>query len=233
MKPIEIFRPGTHIAMSGDVLSFSAADLAGAAAAYDPAAHEAPLVVGHPASNAPAYGWVGGLAMHEGGLVATPRQVDPAFAELVEAGRYKKVSASFYRPGAAQNPKPEGWYLRHVGFLGAQPPAVKGLKEIEFAGSEADTVTVEFGEGTEWYLGRLVRGLRDWMIGKFGQDEADKALPGYLLDVAQEKAAQDNPGFFEQEEKLPDTPNAADLADREAALKKAVAEFAERTAKVR
>lgn len=33
--------------MSGDVLEFSAADLATTAAAYDPARHEAPIVVGH------------------------------------------------------------------------------------------------------------------------------------------------------------------------------------------
>ncbi|OYW21050.1 MAG: hypothetical protein B7Z43_11640, partial [Sphingomonas sp. 12-62-6] len=44
------------------------ADLAATAAAYDPAKFEAPIVVGHPALDAPAYGWVRGLAFAEGTL---------------------------------------------------------------------------------------------------------------------------------------------------------------------
>ncbi|WP_217994839.1 hypothetical protein [Methylogaea oryzae] len=68
------------------------------ARAYDPATHEAPIVVGHPAMDAPAYGWVSAVAYADGALSATPDQVDPAFAELVAAGRYKKISASFYAP---------------------------------------------------------------------------------------------------------------------------------------
>lgn len=225
--------------MSGETLSFSEADLAGAAAAYDPAAHEAPLVVGHPAQNAPAYGWVGAVAVRDGALVATPRQVEPAFAEMVQAGRFKKVSASFYRPGAAQNPKPEGWYLRHVGFLGAAAPAVKGLKEIEFADAAADTVTVEFGEVDAWLVVRGLRSLRDWLIGKFGQDEADRALPGYVVDSARDQAAQPedaaspNPGFTEKEDNKVTVEAAAALAAREAAIKAKEVEFAERETKVR
>ncbi len=54
--------------------------------------------------------------MNDGALSATPRQVDPAFAEMVEAGRFKKISASFYAPSASGNPVPGTYYLRHVGF---------------------------------------------------------------------------------------------------------------------
>ncbi|MDU4994931.1 MAG: hypothetical protein E6263_24870, partial [Klebsiella quasipneumoniae] len=33
----------------------------------------------------------------------------------------------------ARNPAGTGaWYLRHIGFLGAQPPAVKGLEQVAF-----------------------------------------------------------------------------------------------------
>ena len=68
-KPIQIFKPGTHTAMSGAVLAFSESDLAACAAAYDPAKHEAPLVVGHPKHDAPAYGWVKQLAFADGALI--------------------------------------------------------------------------------------------------------------------------------------------------------------------
>ncbi len=91
-------------------------------ASYNPEHHEAPVVVGHPKSNGPAYGWVEKLKRVGGVLMAKLKQVEPAFAEIVEAGRYKKRSASFYADGS----------LRHVGFLGAQPPAVKGLKDFAF-----------------------------------------------------------------------------------------------------
>ncbi|WP_275100141.1 hypothetical protein [Sedimenticola hydrogenitrophicus] len=75
-KPISIFRPGRHTAMSGAVLNFSEGDLAASANAYDPALHEAPLVVGHPTHDAPAYGWVSKLQYREGELEAEPHQVD-------------------------------------------------------------------------------------------------------------------------------------------------------------
>lgn len=142
---IEVFKPGTHTSNAGDAVSFSAAEVQAIASAYDPAAHDAPVVVGHPKDNAPAYGWVKGLRFDGQVLKADLGKLDPAFAELVRAGRYRRVSASFYSPASPQNPKPGGYYLRHVGFLGAQPPAIKGLKAVEFSG-EADTLTVEFGE---------------------------------------------------------------------------------------
>lgn len=141
MEPIEIFRAGTHTASDGRTLSFSAAMVAGCARAYDPGVQEAPLVVGHPKENAPAYGWVAGLEFRDGVLLARPNQVDPDFAEMVKAGRFKKVSSAFYMPDAPNNPAPGALYLRHVGFLGAVPPAVKGLKSASFAAGHDGIVT--------------------------------------------------------------------------------------------
>lgn len=135
--------------MSGAELAFSEADLAATARAYDPALAEAPIVVGHPATDAPAYGWVKSLAFADGGLEAEPDQVDPAFAEMVSAGRFKKISASFHPPGSKSNPVPGVYYLRHVGFLGAAAPAVKGLRNPAFAeDDDAVSIEVDFSEST-------------------------------------------------------------------------------------
>ena len=124
---IEIFSAGRHIDDSGAVHNFSQADVAGMAGAYDPELREAPLTVGHPAHNLPAYGWVKGLALNDAGRLAMDtRAVEPAFAEMVQAQRFPKRSASFYPPSHPNNPKPGNWYLRHVAFLGAQPPAIAG-----------------------------------------------------------------------------------------------------------
>ncbi|HEY0953986.1 MAG TPA: hypothetical protein VGE36_04465 [Roseateles sp.] len=139
-RGVEIFRAGTRRADNGQEYTITTADLHASAAAYDPALSEAPLVVGHPASNKPAYGWAAGLEVVGDVLrIADHKQVEPAFAEMVNAGRFKKRSASFYHPQDPSNPKPGVWYLRHAGFLGAQPPAVKGLKDIEFS-EAADAV---------------------------------------------------------------------------------------------
>src|SRR4051812_33078434 len=105
MKQLEIFRAGKHIASNGASFTFTEADLKATAAAYDPAKHEAPMVVGHPKGDGPAYGWTKALSFSET-LLAIPDQVDPAFAEMVAAGRFKKISASFYAPDAPQNPVP-------------------------------------------------------------------------------------------------------------------------------
>lgn len=192
---IHIFRPGRHTSMQGATIDFGEGDLIATAKAYDPTRHEAPLVIGHPRADAPAWGWVGGLTADEGGLFATPRQLDPAFAEMVRAGRFKKVSASFYTPDSPHNPVPGVYYLRHVGFLGAQPPAVKGLAPVPVNFAEGDTdegcVSFDFAEspGLLRWLADLFRGLREYVVEKDGAETADRAIPSYAVSGLQEMAA--------------------------------------------
>lgn len=248
-KPIHIFKPGRHVAMSGAALSFSETDLAATAAAYDPAKHEAPLVVGHPKHDDPAYGWVKSLAFADG-LDAEPHQVDAAFSEMVERGAFKKISASFYSPDSPSNPVPGVYYLRHVGFLGAQPPAVKGLRAPEFA--DAEEGVIEFADWGDMQNASILRSLRDWIIGKFGLDEADKAIPGFAVQSVEQEAnkpesaeAVPAPAFAEPQpegETMSDADKArlaalekqnADLAAENAALKTKNAEFAEAQSKTK
>lgn len=190
MKRFEIFRSGKHTAASGDTLSFNETDLQAAVAAYDPAVHEAPIVVGHPRDNGPAYGWVGSLSYADGVISADPIQVDASFAEMVAAGRFKKRSASFYTPDAPNNPKPGAYYLRHVGFLGAQPPAVKGLKDVSF--SDAEEGVVEFGDSAAVasLVARVMRNLREWIIADKGVETADKIAPDYLIGSLEDQARE-------------------------------------------
>lgn len=189
-KHLHIFKPGRQTAMSGVTLEFSESDLEASARAYDPAKHEAPIVVGHPKHDAPAYGWVKSLAAGADGLNAEPHQVDANFAELVAAGRYKKISASFYLPDAPNNPVPGVYYLRHVGFLGAQPPAVKGLKQAEFA--DAEDGVVEFGDWGMETNASLWRRMREWLLAKFGQETADQVIPDWQIESIREAAREDD-----------------------------------------
>lgn len=221
MKSLQIFKPGRHLANNGDALQFSEGDLEAAAKAYDPAKHEAPIVVGHPKNNDPAYGWVRSLNYSEGALNAEPHQVDAAFAELVAAGRYKKISAAFYTPEAPANPVPGVYYLRHVGFLGAQPPAVKGLRDAHFA--EGEQGVIEFGD---WMAGEnagLWRRLREWIISKFTIEDADQVIPDYLIKSLEDaaRAAETSSAAASYSEPTEEGQRMnAEQAAREAALKK-------------
>ena len=144
MTLIEIFKAGKRPDAHGTVVEITPADLQQAVDAYDVAYHEAPAVIGHPKMDAPAYAWVKGLQLDGDVLKAELDQIHPEFAEMVTDGRFKKVSASFYLANSPDNPKQGSLYLRHVGFLGAMPPAVKGLRNPEF--NEAEQGIVDFCE---------------------------------------------------------------------------------------
>ncbi|MBF0262463.1 MAG: peptidase [Magnetococcales bacterium] len=129
---IPVFKSGRHADMSGTTLVITDADLTRTVAAYDPERWKAPLVIGHPRHDAPAWGWVSALSLENGTLMATLIELDPTVIELVAQGRYRNVSVSFYTPNGPGNPAPGVYYPRHVGLLGAQPPAVKGLPQVAF-----------------------------------------------------------------------------------------------------
>lgn len=131
----EIFKTGTHTSDKGITKSYSLDDLNFIAQSYNPAKDEAPIVIGHPLDNSPAYGWVSSLEVTDDGkLIAdTPDdKLHPDFLTAVQEGRYKKRSISL---------TPEG-KLRHVGFLGGAAPAVKGLADIQF--SQPSSTVIEF-----------------------------------------------------------------------------------------
>ncbi|WP_275789707.1 hypothetical protein [Pararhizobium gei] len=183
---IEVFRTGTFTPMEGAAISYSAADLRAVADCYDYATAPAPIVVGHPTTDAPAFGWVQSFDFDPGTekLYANVGEINPAFAEAVKEGRYKKISLQFFSPGVAHNPVPGCWYPKHVGFLGGAAPAVPGLKNVQFSAPSADmpTFTASFGERGFEQTASLLRMLREFFIEKFGMEDADKALPGYQIE---------------------------------------------------
>lgn len=254
--PIHIFRAGRHTDSGGHVIDFSADDVRRTATTYDPALHEAPLVIGHPRSDAPAYGWVQKLNYSDGDLSAVPHQLAPEFVEWVRAGRLKKVSASFYQPEDERNPAPGTYYLRHVGFLGAQPPALKGLRPVDLSDGDrciniefADLPAAAFGEADGSMVRDIFRRLREWLIGSVGQEVADQVVPNWAVDlvdvpedaeVPQEAVHGQNFSETQTEGSAMPEHNEAEVADRikvleerERALQAREAQFAESVRMVR
>ncbi len=132
---IEIARAGTFTDSQGRPQTFTEADLAAIASAYDPQKRDCPLVFGHPKTDAaPAFGWAQRVKAAGGKLLAQFAQVPGEVKELVAKGHYRHVSMSLM---------PDRKTLRHVALLGAAQPAIDGLKAVELAqGDEA--ITVDF-----------------------------------------------------------------------------------------
>ena len=189
-KFFNIFKPGKHIDAAGQEVSFSEDDLKDIAASYNSEVHEAPICCGHPKHDKPAFGWIKQLCYDAGSkmLRAMPAQVNPEFAEMVNSGAFKKISPAFYSPSSPANPNPGHFTLRHIAFLGAQPPAVKGLGSVSFAESDNADVSFEldFAETELAYndkgIARLFRNLKNFLIGKYSQEEADNIIPEYAIE---------------------------------------------------
>ncbi|EPK4543383.1 peptidase [Serratia marcescens] len=240
---LAVFAPGTHTAMDGRTITFTKEDCIDLANSYDPSVSEAPFVIGHPSLTAPAYGWAERLEFRDGIVYAAPRQVNPAFAEAFNAGSYKKRSLSIYQPDSPGNPKPGHFYARHVGFLGAVPPGVKGLPDAQFAETSGDNGPLEFALPWEAdNLASLFQSIRDWVIQEKSIEQADSIIPQWRIQSILDSATDDrqssiSPLAYAEEnnvdpnKKTPST--AADFAEREAALAEREARLAAEEAAAR
>jgi hypothetical protein len=133
---IDLFRAGSY----GDKGDYSEQDLQQIVDNYKPSFHEAPACIGHPKEDAPAYGWWEQLRRVGDVLQGKLKpNVDPTFEELVKSGRFDKRSVALYKGG-------EGFSLRHVAFLGAQPPEIKGLAALKFGEQDKKAIEIEFSE---------------------------------------------------------------------------------------
>lgn len=208
MKPFRIFRPGKHTASCGTVIEFTEDDLVRAVGAYSPQLYAAPLVIGHPKTEDRAYGWAERLTYEDGHVVVHPAHVEPKFSDAVESKAFRNRSASWYMPDHPNNPSPGNLYPKHIGFLGAMPPALKGLGDIQFSEEAAPLdfaapdprpdLVLQFDEFTtedRWSLAntldsfaRQMRAFRDALIAEKGLEEADKQMPDWQIRDAEREA---------------------------------------------
>jgi len=124
---IEIFETGTWTSKEGLTREWTDTDLEEIASSYDPNKFLAPLTIGHPEDNSPAYGWVDALKKEGNKLLARPREVVEEFKEAVKKGLFRKISMAVF----------PDMTLKHVGFLGGKAPALKGLKPVFFGEKKA------------------------------------------------------------------------------------------------
>lgn len=190
---VEVFKAGSHIDSKNRPISFTQADLDQMVVNHKLGA--APAVIGHPDKTAPAYAWVSEYKREGDSLFAKFTDINPAFEEGVKSGAYRNRSVSVFPD------KAHGWRVRHVGWLGAVPPAIEGLAPVEFSGDDAEVH--EFGApgyslvwGME-SIGKLLRGMRERIVAEKGIEEADKELPQWQIDGVLEAASQARAQFQE------------------------------------
>lgn len=122
-KWVDVMRSGEWQDMHGQIVRFDQRDLDAMISNFEAGERRVPLVIGHPKTNDPAYGWVSSLRRMGDVLQAKFAQVHRDVVNLVQEGRYKNVSLSLFQDKS----------LRHVGLLGAVQPAVSGLQPVTFA----------------------------------------------------------------------------------------------------
>lgn len=224
MTRIAIFKPGKH---RPDAPNITAADAQHIADSYDKKKHHAPLVIGHPASHDRAYGWVDSLSFKDGTLYANLKQVNEKFAKIVRDGAYKYLSAAFYRPNASANPaKGESYYLRHLGCLGAVPPAVKGLPALAFGEGEDenDFVSIDFEDAGGGEVINLKASMKD--MDERNSDEFEQ------LKNRLDQLEANNMNKDKSTKSANTGSDDVSLAEREAAASKLEAELNQRKAEL-
>lgn len=171
-KLVAALRTGTFKDSSGKEHTFDVKRLDAIAAAYNPQFYEAPEVIGHPKTDDPAWGWIKSFKRDGDILFYEAGDRVPEFQKMIDLRMFKNRSIKL---GA------DGVTVRHVGWLGAQPPAVKGLP-VTFK-AEDEGATIEFSEAYAINtVGNIFQRFREWLIAKFDQDTADSIVNNWEID---------------------------------------------------
>ena len=148
---VEALKVGTFKDSKGNAHTFTLEDLKSIAAGYNPAASEAPVVIGHPSDNAPAFGWIKDAVVKGQSLFLGMKDLVPEFVDACKKGMYKKRSISLR----------EDKSIRHLGFLGAIPPAIKGLVDFAFAEGKSNTFDFDADASVEFKAGNFNEPLNE------------------------------------------------------------------------
>lgn len=205
--------------------------------------NEIPIVVGHPKTDSPAFGWVKKDSLFREGdtlyALAEDDQVTDELKTLLKKKMFKKISPKIYKDGS----------VAHFGFLGAVAPAIKGLPSYSFSSEEdGNEITFELSEYVvdEWSnrsIGRILRKIKLYFAEKEGAQKAEELINEYDLEEAAkpprvyEKKNPLNYSFSQSEEEIEqqkiEEEEMKELDDAKAALTAKETELAEANAKLK
>ncbi len=163
----EIFRAGDYGAKG----SYTEADLDKMVTNFN-GSDQVPIVVGHPKTDSPAWGWLDGVKRIGETLFGKVGELHQDFAKALAENKFRNRSVRIVKTSAG--PK-----LLHLGFLGAVLPQVEGLKTAAFS---------EDGERSD-YAFNLAEPVPE-NKPKEGEMEKDEQIKQLQADLAAEKAAR-------------------------------------------
>lgn len=134
---IEAFRAGTAASKG-----ITAAQIAEAANSYNPDSNPAPIVIGHPGDDAPAFGAISGARVEGDKLFVKIKNLSSAIVDGVRESRLLNRSMAFWHPTHPSNPTPGKLSLRHLGFLGGQAPAIPNMAPLKFSAEDGQEATI-------------------------------------------------------------------------------------------
>jgi len=188
LKKIVALKKGTFTSKNGKTVVIDDKKLDDiVAATHNLEEEDFAITIGHPTGSAPAWGWINKKNVKREGdtlvLFAEEERLDKRFLKWLKEKLYKKVSLAFREDNS----------IHHLAFLGAMPPAVKGMPVTEFSGmediteielSEADIELAEF-ELSKWWIKILqsaIRNIKNFVIEQKNAEEANKIIPEHVIE---------------------------------------------------
>lgn len=195
----------------------TAAHIADAAAAFDPATQRVPVVMGHPGNDqdAPAFGEISGARADGDRLFVKIKNLAQAAVDGVKESRILNRSIAFWHPNHPSNPAPGKYSLRHLGLLGGAAPAIPGMAPLRFAADDGDVP------------GHIVADGEPGAAVIYAAPEAPAQLPS-IDEIAAAVAAKLTPAQTPTQQENFTVPTPEELEAREAELARKETAFAAR-----
>jgi len=162
---MELFRSGNQTDSSGHSREWTEKDLDTMVKKFEELKTDVPATIGHPESDtAPAFAWFKKFYRKGDTLVGEMSDWTKEFGEMLKNKMFKHRSIAL-RPDLS---------LRHVAFLGAAMPAVKGLADFAFKEND-EFVTFDFTEAepSDSPLLGEIKSLFSEMKAWFGSKKAE------------------------------------------------------------
>lgn len=198
---VDLLPSGEHTDAFGNVSETSLKKLNALVDSYNPDLHKASVIVGHssdaafmngmiPSDKLPSYGWVQSLYIDDDNVLHGLIEFVDEAIDWIERKLYDYRSIGLYGDESPYSPTQGQPYVRHVALLGAQPPAIKGLRPLSELAQEAYS---ENNGGVEIVTLTKKRAFTE---------EEDRENPATDPDQTQSVApeAEDKPEVFQDEE---------------------------------
>jgi hypothetical protein len=184
---MEVFRAGSQTDSSGHTKEWTEKDLDTIVDKFNELGDDIPATIGHPESDtAPAFGWFKKVIRKGDTLLAELSDVVEEFGEMLKKKMFKNRSIAL-RPDLS---------LRHIAFLGAAAPAVKGLEDFAFKAKD-DFTLYEFEEAQEEKtilekIKLLFKELSEKKNFKQPEDDMSKELEEKIANLEKESTETKN-----------------------------------------